>query len=125
MSSVTSSIVPTRKPSITSSLIWTPQALQDIQRLYQFLATRNRDAAKRAVSVIRDSVNILAKQPEVGRPVPEMALEFREWPINFGDSGYVVLYHFVNNSTSKDSNNEPQAIILSVKHQKEIAYNRQ
>ena len=120
-------------PSVASStlpsLIWTPQALQDIQHLYQFLATKNRDAAKRAVSVIRESVNILAKQPEVGRPVPEMAVEFREWPINFGDSGYVVLYRYINvninnsNSTSNDKRNEPQAVILSVKHQKEIAYN--
>lgn len=99
------------------SLIWTPQALQDTQRLYQFLAAKNRDAAKRAVTIIRESVNILAKQPEVGRPVAEMAVEFREWPINLGDSGYVVLYHY--------NSNEQQAVILSVKHQKEVAYSRQ
>ena len=73
------------------SLIWTPQALKDTQRLYQFLGAKNRDAAKRALTIIRESVNILAKQPEVGRPVAEMAVEFREWPINFGDSGYVEL----------------------------------
>ena len=97
-----------------SALIWTPQALQDTQRLYRFLATKNLDAAKHAVSVIRESVNILAKQPEVGRPVAEMAVEFREWPINFGGSGYVVLYHY----------NGQKAVILSVKHQKEISYSR-
>ena len=72
------------------------------------------------MSVIRESVNILAKQPEVGRPVAEMAVEFREWPINFGDSGYVVLYHYRQLS----DNHEQQAVILSVKHQKEIAYSR-
>ena len=73
---------------------------------------KNRDAAKRAVAVIRESVNILAKQPEVGRPVAEMAVEFREWPINFGDNGYVVLYHYRQLLGSY----EQQAVILSVKH---------
>jgi len=81
-----------------SSVVWTPQALQDIQRHYQFLAIKNSDAAKRAVSIIRESINILAKQPEVGRTVAEMAVEFREWPVNFGDSGYVILYHYNSNN---------------------------
>lgn len=99
-----------------TSLIWTPQALQDTQRLYQYLSIKNRDAAKRAVSIIRESMYILAKQPEVGRPIAEMPVEFREWPINFGDSGYLALYYY-------DSDKQ-QAVILSVKHQKEIAYSR-
>lgn len=98
------------------SLIWTPQALDDIKRLYQFLAIKNRDAAKRAVSIIRESMNVLVKQPEVGRTVADMTIEFREWPITFGDSGYVVLYHY--------NINKQQAVILAVKHQKEIAYSK-
>jgi len=102
---------------IEPSLIWTPQALQDIQRLYNFLAIKNINAAKRAINIIRESINILAKQPEVGRPVADMAVEFREWLVNFGDSGYVVLYHY--------DCNKQHAVVLSVKHQKEIAYNRQ
>ena len=102
--------------SIVSSLIWAPQALQDIQRLYQFLAIKNINAAKRAVNIIRENFNILAKQPEVGRPVADMAVKFREWLVNFGDSGYVVLYHY--------DCNKQHAVILSIKHQKEIAYSR-
>ena len=42
-----------------------------------------------AVRAIRQSVKALAAHPEIGRPVEEMAPEFREWFIQFGDSGYV------------------------------------
>ncbi|MGL1957632.1 MAG: type II toxin-antitoxin system RelE/ParE family toxin [Colwellia sp.] len=66
------------------SLIWTPQTLDDIKRIYQFLGIKNRDAAKRAVSIIRESMN--------------------------------VLYHY--------NINKQQAVILVVKHQKEIAYSK-
>jgi len=95
-----------------SQLIWTPEALQDVQRLYRFLADKNIVAAKRAVQVIRESVTILARQPNVGRPVDEMDPEYREWLVNFGDSGYVALYRY----------HAQTAIILSIRHQKEAGY---
>jgi plasmid stabilization system protein ParE len=93
-------------------LIWSPAALLDIQRLYRFLAAQHLDAAKRAVKLIRESVQIIAQQPAIGRPIEEMELEFREWPISFGDSGYVVLYRYDGKS----------AVILAVRHQKEVGY---
>jgi plasmid stabilization system protein ParE len=43
-----------------SRLIWTPSALRDVQRLYRFLAEKNRDAAKRAVQAIRSGVQIIS-----------------------------------------------------------------
>ena len=93
-------------------LIWSPPALLDIQRLHAFLAAKNSDAAKRAVKTIRESVGIIASQPGIGRPVENMEPEFREWLIDFGNSGYVVLYHFDGKS----------AVILAVRHQKEAGY---
>ncbi len=93
-------------------LIWTPAALQDIQRLYRFLAEKDLNSAKRAVATIRHSVNILAHQPQVGRPVEEMDTEFREWPIDFGNSGYIALYHFDGHT----------AVLLAVRHQSEADY---
>jgi len=75
-----------------SRLIWSAPALLDVQRLYRFLAKKNVGAAKRAAHTIRQGVKILAKQPEVGRPAKEMDPEYREWPIRFGDSGYVNYY---------------------------------
>jgi plasmid stabilization system protein ParE len=62
-------------------LIWSPDALQGVSRLYRLLAPKNRNAAKRAVSAIREGVKPLRQHPEVGRPVDDMPVEFREWPI--------------------------------------------
>ena len=93
-------------------LIWSPSALLDVQRLYRFLATKNIDAAKRAVKAIRDEVKIIAKQPGVGRPAEDMEPEYREWLIDFGDSGYIALYRFDGQT----------AVIVAVRHQKEIGY---
>ena len=69
-------------------LIWSEPALRDVQRLYRFLAGKNASAACRAVKAIRTGVDILAQHPEIGHPVEDMAPEYREWMIDFGDSGY-------------------------------------
>ena len=95
-----------------SRLIWSPSALLDVQRLYRFLAPKNLDAAKRGVAAIRQGVKVLEQQPGVGRPVDEMDDEFRDWIIDFGDSGYVARYRV-----------DPQSVtILAVRHQKEVGF---
>ena len=93
-------------------VIWTPPALRDVARLRGFLATRNRNAVQRAVRAIRHGVKTLAVHPEMGRPVEEMPPEFREWFIQFGDSGYLVLYRFDGKLVA----------ILAVRHGKEGGY---
>lgn len=93
-------------------LIWSPAALLDVQRLYRFLAIKNKAAATHAVKIIRESVAIIAVQPEAGRPSDEMSPEYREWLINFGDSGYIALYHY----------DGKRAVILAIRHQKEAGY---
>jgi len=94
------------------SLSWTPQALADVQRLYRFLAPRDLNAARNAVSEIRNSVKILAHQPASGRPVEELPSAYREWPVSFGNSGYVVLYRINTDVVS----------ILAVRHQRETGW---
>ncbi|MEK7344975.1 MAG: type II toxin-antitoxin system RelE/ParE family toxin [Pseudomonadota bacterium] len=93
-------------------LIWSPRALLDVQRLYRFLAPKNLDAAKRAVTAIRQGIKVLALQPGLGRPIEDMDDEFREWIIDFGDSGFVARYRL-------DAHN---VIILAVRHQKEAGF---
>jgi plasmid stabilization system protein ParE len=88
-----------------------PAGLRDIQRLYRFLVNKNADAAKRAVKAIRQGVNTLERQPEMGRPVEEMPEVFREWLIDFGGSGYVARYHYDGGEF---------ATVLAFRHQKEI-----
>jgi plasmid stabilization system protein ParE len=93
-------------------LIWSPAALLDVQRLYRFLAAKNIDAAKHAVKAIREDVKIINAQPGVGRPAEGMEPEYREWLIDFGDSGYIALYRC----------DAQTAVIVAVRHQKEAGY---
>lgn len=95
-----------------SHLIWSRQALLDVQRLFRFLAVKNIDAAQRAIKSEQHGVKVLALQPGIGRPVEDMAEEFREWVIDFGDSGYVVRYRIGANEVT----------ILAVHHQKEVGF---
>jgi len=95
-----------------SRLIWSPPALLDVQRLYRFLALKNTDSAKRVVKELRKCVKVLAMQPGICRPTEGMEPEYREWMINFGDSGYIVLYRYERDVVS----------ILAVRHQKEVGY---
>lgn len=95
-----------------SRLIWSPSALLDVQRLYRFLAPKNSEAAKRAVQAIRLGVKVLEQQPGLGRPVEDMDVEFRDWIIDFGDSGYVARYRVDQQSIT----------ILAVRHQKEVGF---
>lgn len=95
-------------------LIWTSQALHDVQRLHRFLAGKNMDAARRAVKAIRESMKVLTRQPGIGRPADDMEPEYREWIIDFGNSGYVALYRYDGEA----------AAILAVRHQKEAGYER-
>ena len=93
-------------------LIWTPPATQDLARLHAFLALKNRDAARRAVSAIRKGVRTLAEHPEIGHAAAGMASEFRDWLVPFGQSGYAVRCRFDGTIVA----------ILAVRHGKEAGY---
>jgi len=95
-----------------SRLIWSQPALLDVQRLYRFLAVKNMDAARRAIKTLRQGVKVLGHQPGIGRPIEDMPDEFREWMIDFGDSGYVTRYRIEVDAVT----------ILAVRHQKEVGF---
>ncbi|WP_420226610.1 type II toxin-antitoxin system RelE/ParE family toxin [Pigmentiphaga litoralis] len=94
------------------SLIWTPAALADVQRLYRFLVLKDAVAGRRAVKAIRSGVKVLAAQPHLGRPIADLDTDFRECLIEFGDSGYVTLYRTKGDAVA----------ILAVRHQREAGY---
>jgi len=93
-------------------LIWSPAALQDVHRLYRFLAPKNPEAAQRAVAAIRQGVAVLGQYPGLGRPVDDMPEAFRDWVVDFGDSGYLVRYRTEGELV----------VLLAVRHQKEAGY---
>ncbi len=92
-----------------ASVKWSARALRDVQRLHRFLAPKNPDAARRAVRAIQQGVQVLARQPGIGRPIEDLPEEFREWLIDFGASGYVVRYRL----------DGEDVVLLAVWHQKE------
>ena len=95
-----------------SRLIWSQPALVDVQRLYRFLAVKNMDAARRAIQTLRQGVKVLGYQAGIGRPLEDMPDEFREWILDFGDSGYVTRYRIDADAVT----------ILAVGHQKEVGF---
>ena len=92
-----------------SLLKYSRNALYDLKRLHEFLSAKNSSAAKRARESILKSIQVLRRQPHIGRPVEDMPDEYREWVVDLGDSGYVVYYRVSKNETT----------ILAVRHQKE------
>jgi plasmid stabilization system protein ParE len=93
-------------------VIWSPGALQDVSRLHAFLKPKNSDAATRAIKAIRQGIRLLEAHPQAGRPTEDMPPEFREWPIDFGNSGYVALYRYEGGDV----------LVLAVRHGKEAGY---
>lgn len=65
-------------------------ARADIARLVDFLATRDRRAAVRAVGVIDAALKSLAELPNRGAPGPRA--NYREIQARFGRGAYVIRY---------------------------------
>lgn len=86
-----------------------PAALGDLARLREFLRPKNPAAARRAAVIITKAIQLLGQHPQIGRPAEEMDIEYRELPIDFGDSGYVALYRYEGGLVT----------VLSLRHQKE------
>lgn len=93
-------------------MIFAPAAIRDMQRLRDFLRPKNPDAARRAGEAIRHGVQILGVHPQLGRLVDGLPDQYREWLIEFGDSGYVARYRIDGDTVA----------ILAVRHQKEVGF---
>ena len=83
-----------------------------MKRLRDYLRPRNPVAARRAAEVISKSRKSLVERPQVGRPADDLPHEYREWPIDFGDPGYLALYKV----------DGPDVVVLAIKHQREVDY---
>ena len=77
-------------------LIWLPESRDDIQRLHQFLAEVNPEAAKRAIRVIQEGTRRLIRTPELGRPMEDDS-DRRELFLPFGGNAYVLRYRLDKN----------------------------
>lgn len=92
-------------------ITWLTPALLDLQRLRDFILPHNRDAAQRAVKVVRAAVAALATNPRIGKPVEDMP-DYRDLVIPFGSSGYLLRYRIHGDVL----------YIIALRHCKEAGY---
>ena len=92
-------------------LIYDVQALEDLERLTDFLLDTDKAAALETITLITDAIIILQLHPLVGRAVES---DVRELVISRGQSGYVALYHYDAVSDL--------VLILTIRHQREAGY---
>ena len=94
-----------------AQVVYSANALDNIQRAFAFLAEHNPDAAVAAAAAIAEAVETLANHPLIGRSI---AGDLRELVISYGKTGYIALYRFL---PAQD-----QIRILAMRHQRELDY---
>lgn len=91
---------------------FTDEALDDLTRLYRFLAENDPAAARRAIGAIRRAVEMLESFPFACRKASPSRPSLREMLIGFGNTGYVALYEI----------GDGHVTVLAVRHQLEDDY---
>jgi plasmid stabilization system protein ParE len=94
-----------------ATVTYSARALADLDRLVDFLAVENPNAAVAAATVIVDAVTILERHPHIGRPVRG---RLRELVISYGRTGYVALYRAGFRGDHVE--------LLAIRHQREAGY---
>ena len=92
-------------------LIYSARALDDLERVTDFLVDTDPAAAAVTADLIAEAVAILAHHPLIGRPAEH---GLRELVISRGRTGYIALYSF---ETAQDC-----VLILAVRHQRKAGY---
>ncbi|HUS23890.1 MAG TPA: type II toxin-antitoxin system RelE/ParE family toxin [Candidatus Binatia bacterium] len=94
-----------------AELIYSGQALTDLDRLTGFLLEADPASAQETAALIVEAAEVLVNHPFIGRPVEE---ELRELLISRGQSGYVALY---SHEETQDT-----VLVLAIRHQREAGY---
>lgn len=71
--------------------VFLPQAIQDIERLYEFLTDKNPMAAQKAMLAIDEGISLLLENPYLGIKM-EQDDKYRQLFVPFGKSAYVLRY---------------------------------
>jgi plasmid stabilization system protein ParE len=92
---------------------FTPEAEDDLLRLYDFLLDRDLTAADRALDSINRALEVLRFSPFSCRKAGSGNPFLREVIIPFGTTGYVALFEIEATST---------VTVLAIRHQREDDY---
>jgi plasmid stabilization system protein ParE len=84
------------------------RAVEDLERLTEFLLADDADAALHTAELILDALSVLAAHPLIGRPVTS---SLRELVISRGRTGYVALYTY--------DKERDRVWIKTIRHQRE------
>ena len=92
----------------------TAEAVEDLDRLHEFLLERDADAAERALGAIERAFALLAYSPfSCRKALLQINPRWRELLIPFGHSGYVALFEIDDDRT---------VTVTAVRHQREEDY---
>jgi plasmid stabilization system protein ParE len=92
-------------------VIYSDEALEDLERIIEFLLATSPESAGAALGQIRGAVSVLAAHPQIGRRVD---LHRRQLVISYGATGYLALYRY---------DARPDLVrVLRVRHQREAGY---
>ena len=94
------------------ALEWSSRALNDLDRLDAFLHDKNERAADDAIAAILQAANDLRDFPLIGRVLSEDAPAYRQLPVPFSNSGYMILYRVLDDAVE----------IQAIKHMREAGY---
>ena len=94
-----------------AQVVYAQAALDDLERVFEFIAEHDPHAAIAAAESISGAVDALANHPLIGRVVEG---DLRELVISYGKTGYVALYRFL---PAQD-----QIRILAIRHQRELDF---
>jgi plasmid stabilization system protein ParE len=94
-----------------TELVFAARALQDLERLTDFLLDTDPQAAQDTASLIFDALDILLQHPEIGSKVH---FGQRELVISRGRTGYLALYRFLPHLD--------RILVLALRHQREAGY---
>ena len=92
-------------------ITYAPGAVLDLERLRDFLAEHDPEAALAAAEAIVEAVSVLERHPLIGRPAEA---GMRELVISRGRTGYVALYDWLE---AVDA-----VVILALRHQRQAGY---
>ncbi len=94
-------------------ILLAPEALDDLERIFDFLADQDEALARGDLSRIREAIQILEHHPVIGR-LARASGTLRELVISRGRSGYVALYEY--------SPVEDIVRVVAIRHQREVGY---
>jgi plasmid stabilization system protein ParE len=94
-----------------AQVVYSRNALANLERAFSSLDELSPDAAIEAADAIRSAIEMLEHHPLIGRMIRG---DLRELVISFGRSGYLALYRFIPARR--------EVRILAIRHQRELDY---